>query len=334
MSSMMAKNVIRGGTEQALLGLMSEGLLIRNVSMPQEQFLKVLQLRHCVENGNEEINRGIRELKELLDARGIEFIVVKGQAVGSYYPNPLLRQAGDIDFYCDAENFPKAMEAIREAWGVTEGPNGSLHHIHFDHQDVVYEAHFRLRTFYSKKIDRYWQEIVDGAEHCTVMVDGMAVKTLSPTVHIVFVFIHLYDHLLGLGVALRQFCDMAVMLHACREEIDLARMREILKTLGMERAFRAIGCILIEQLGMPAEDLGYEVEDKDRKYVKRIMGIVRYRGNMGHYNKKEGFKGWRHNIESAAIKISHFMKLWPLAPGYSLRWIIYDLTKKFRQLGT
>jgi hypothetical protein len=156
----------------------------------------------------------------------------------------------------------------------------------------------------------------------------MEVRALSPTLHTLFIFIHLYSHLIGVGVGFRQFCDLAVMLHACREEIDHDRLRGMLRTLGMERAFRAVGCILTESLGMPAEDLGYALSDKDRRYAQRLFAIVRYRGNMGHYNKRYGFSGWRHSIEAAGIKISHFMKLWPLAPAYSCRWIAFELTKK------
>ncbi len=155
-------------------------------------------------------------------------------------------------------------------------------------------------------------------------------RTLTPTMHVLYVFVHLYGHLLGLGVGFRQFCDLAVMLHACREEIDHDRLHGMLRTLGMERAFRAVGCILTDSLGMPRQDLGYELTDSDRRYANRIFAIVKYRGNMGHYNKKSGSSGWRHNMESAAIKLSHFMKLWPLAPAYNCRWIAYEMTKKIK----
>ena len=156
----------------------------------------------------------------------------------------------------------------------------------------------------------------------------MEVRTLSPTTHALYVFVHLYSHLIGLGVGLRQFCDLAMILHACRKDIDHDRLHEMLRTLGMERAFQAVGCILTDSLGMPSEDLGFIPTDRDRRYARHILDIVKYRGNMGHYNKKNGFSGWRHNVESAGIKLSHFMKLWPLAPAFSCRWMAYELTKK------
>lgn len=328
LSAQMAANILRGGKEQGLLGLVCDALMRNKIKMPEEQYLEMMVLLMKVKKSNEEVNEGLRRLKGLFDERGIGYRVVKGQAVGAYYPTPALRMSGDIDYYCDARNFPKAQAAVREAWGIEADANGSLCHIHYDYKGVVYEGHFALTQFYSKKRDGYWQQWVDSDEGGSACVEGMTVPTLSPTMHTLYVFVHLYSHLKGLGVGLRQFCDLAVMLHGCRQEIDDERLHGMLKVLGMERAFRAVACILTEYLGMPQEDLGFALTDRDRRYARRLLGIVKYRGNMGHYHKRSGDSGWRHNMESAAIKLSHFIKLWPLAPGFSCRWIAYELTKK------
>ena len=328
LSEKMAANILRGGKEQGLLGLVIDALLCNKTKVPEEHYLEMMVMQMKVKQSNEKLNEGLRRLKNLFDERQIEYKVVKGQTVGAYYPNPMLRQAGDIDYYCDARNFTKAQEAVREAWNIEADANGSLCHIHYEYKDVVYEGHFALTRFYSKEKDNYWQQLVDGDEGCNVNVDGMQVPTLSPTMHTLYVFIHLYSHLLGLGVGFRQFCDLAVLLHACHEEIDYKHLHEMLLTLGVERAFRAVSCILTDGIGLPPSDLDFEPTDKDRRYARRIFDIVMYRGNMGHYNKKSGDSGWLHNIESAGIKLSHFKSLWPLAPVFSCRWITYEPTKK------
>ena len=328
LSANMAANILRGGKEQGMLGLVIDGLRRNKVRMPEEQSLEMMVLLMKVKRSNEEVNEGIGRLKELFDERGIDYVVVKGQAVGTYYPDPMLRQAGDIDYYCDAQNFPKAQEAVREAWGIEAGTNGSLRHIYYQHEGVSYEGHFILTNFYSKKQDRYWQQLVDEDTKIIVNIEGMEIKTLSPTMHALFIFVHLYDHLLNLGVGFRQLCDLAVMLLYCREETDHNRMREILKALGMERAFCAIGCLLTDSLGMPKEDFPYKLTKRDRNSAQCIFDIVRYRGNMGHYNIKNYEEGWRNNIEMKCIKFSHFVKLFMLAPGYNSRWFIHMIKKK------
>lgn len=44
-----------------------------------------------VKQSNEKMNEGLRRLKELFVGPGVDFMVVKGQFVGTYYPKPMLR---------------------------------------------------------------------------------------------------------------------------------------------------------------------------------------------------------------------------------------------------
>lgn len=329
LSEKMMANIFRGGHEQGLLGLVTDALIRNKVRMPQEKHLETMVLLEKVKQGNEKMSEGLRCLKELFDSRGIDYLVVKGQAVGAYYPNPMLRQAGDIDYYCDARNFPKAQESIRKLWGIDAKSYNYEHHICFDYEGVTYEGHFVLTKFYNKKTDQYWQQLVDEDRGCTVMINGIKVRTLSPTLHALFVFIHLYKHLLNQGVSFRQFCDLAVLLHYCHKEMDYEQLHEILKTVGLQKAYRAIGCVLTDCLGMSAKDLGCELTDKDRQFVKHIYAIVKSHGNMGHHNLHHPEIGWKHSVEVAGMKLSHFAKLWQLAPGYSCRWIIHEFTRRF-----
>lgn len=324
----MAANIIRGCREQGLAGLVVDALVRNRVRVPEEQYLEMMVMLMRVKQGNEEVNGGLRRLMELFDGQGIDFMVVKGQVVGAYYPEPMLRQTGDIDYYCDAQNFTKAQEAIHEAWGIIAQRYNYEHHVCFNYEGITYEGHFVLTKFYNKEKDRYWQQLVDEDQGCTVMVDGMKVRTLSPTLHALFVFIHLYKHMLNQGISFRQFCDLAVLLHYCHEEIDHEKVQEILKTMGLQRAYRAIGCVLTDSLGMPAKDLGCELTDKDRRFTKRIFGIVRCHGNMGHHNLHHPEIGWKHSVEVATMKLSHLAKLWPLAPAYSCRWIVREFTRR------
>ena len=336
LSANMAANVLRGGREQGLLGLVIEALRRNKVRMPEEQYLEMMVLLMKVKRSNEKVNEGIRRLKELFEERGIDYVVVKGQPVGAYYPDPTLRQAGDIDYYCDAKNFAKAQEAVKEAWGIEEKADEVERHVHFDYMDVTYEGHFSLVMFYNRRKDRYFNDNVNGNDNVNrseiVCVNGMEVRTLPPTIHTVFIFIHIFVHLMEQGVGFRQFCDLAVMLHVCREEIDHDKMQEMLRTLGMVKAYRAIGCILTDYLGLPPQDLGCDLKDSDRKYTKRIIGILRYRGNMGLYNLRNGGERWRRKIELTGITLAHFAKFWRLAPDYSCRWVLYRFKKNILQV--
>lgn len=52
-----------------------------------------------------------------------------------------------------------------------------------------------------------------------------------------------------------------------------------------------------------------------------------YRGNMRHYNKHNGFSGWKHKVESFGIKTSHFVKYMLLVPWYSCGWLWHELKR-------
>ena len=249
--------------------------------------------------------------------------------MGSYYPNPAVRISGDIDYYCNAKNFSLSQSTIEQEWGIKSDRKVSKKHIHFRYEDITYEGHFILADLYNKKRNSYFQNLLDGDKGTTVRIGDYPVKTLSPTLHVLYVFIHLYHHLLALGVGLRQFCDMAVMLHYSKDDIDMDVLCEHLQTLGMVRAYRACGSILVDYLGLPEKELGYTLSDSDRRYGMRVLDVVNYRGNMGHSNKRNGLRGWKHKVESATIKLSHFVKFAPLAPDYSCCWMWDEIRRVF-----
>lgn len=324
------EEVYRLASEQSVVGLVLAGIdcLPSNQRPPKIMLLQWIGEVQIMEQQSVQINNGLKRLVNLFDEHRVEYVVVKGQTVAAHYPQPLHRQSGDIDYYCNSENFPKSQEVIKHKWGITPEVGTSEHHVGFDYMDVSYEGHFALILLYGRKRESYWEMILDEDSGNIVDIEGVKVKTLSPTLHILYVFIHLYSHLLGLGVGLRQFCDLAVMLHYCRDNVDLPLLMKHLHALGMEKAFYACGTILVDYLGLPQEELGYEPTSKDRKYATRILRVVFYRGNMGHYNKKNGFSGWKHYVESTAIKVSHFVKFMPLTPGYSCGWLTHELDRK------
>lgn len=300
------------------------------VKLPQDVVFNYFSYSTQIASGNRQLNAAARALGKLLAKNGVDYAIVKGQVVASLYPNPLLRQSGDIDFYCDKENFGKAKEVISREWGVMYNDTDSDKHLHFDYRGVTFEMHFSLTSFYNKRKNDYWEQLLSEDVGGEVIINGESVKTLSSTLHTLYVFLHLYHHLIELGVGLRQFCDLAVMLHAYKSDINHDALRQHLEMLGMEKAFRACGSILVHQLGLPAEEFTYALTDKDQRYGNRILDVVFYRGNMGHYNKRSGFHGWKHNFESTGIKISHFLKFMPLAPSYSGQWLTHELCKKIR----
>lgn len=313
--------------QQAVAGIIFESLIRNNIKISKKSVFEAVALVGQIKKQNIVVNYGVCDLYDVFSSSDVKYVVVKGQTAASYYPDQLLRQSGDIDYFCDNYNFPLSQKAINQVWGVDGERNCSEKHVHFDRNGVMYEGHFELLDLYNKRKEDYWKRLLTEDSGTTVTIDGRQIKTLSPTLHVLYIFLHLYHHLMSLGVGLRQFCDMAVMLHYAKEEIDMSALRRNLHELGMEKAWKACGSILVDNLGLQEDELGFSLAKRDRRYGKKIMNVVLYRGNMGHYNKHNGFSGWKHKVEAMCIKVSHFIKFMPLAPTYSFGWLGHEMKR-------
>ncbi len=314
---------------QTVAGICFEGVqkLPKEQCPPQKLLFQWLALTEQIKHQNNSVNMVLTELAQLLNEQQIKYAVVKGQIVGSYYPNPCLRQAGDIDFLVDEDDFERTKQLLEKEWHIAFHETEGHHHIEFEYKGIPLEQHRKLIKLYDKRKEDYWDALVKQS-YDKQLINGVEVATLSPTIHSIYIFLHLYHHLLELGVGLRQFVDWTMILHTCQQKIEHEAIKQHLKVLGMERAYRACGAILVDKLGLPAEEFTYQLNDSDRKYAERILNVVEYRGNMGHYNLKGGSHGMWHNIEATCIKVAHFMKFMPLAPAFSCGWLTAELKRK------
>lgn len=317
--------------KQAVMGLVIDSLVRRNVKMPQICVFEAIGRLEQIKQQNRIVNGGVVKLHRLMTEGTLTFFVMKGQAVASYYPDALLRQSGDIDYYCRPEEFEQSLTVVKEKWGVQPEIHGSEKHADYVFQGNRYEPHYILTDLHSEKANEYLKKIIDEDNGAEVDIDGVKIRTFSPTLHTLYLFLHIYFHLVEVGVGLRQFCDLAVVLHA---GVDLSSLKKHLEALGMVRAFRACEYILAECLGLSEGYLPYDIRPVDRKYSQRMLKVVLYRGNMGHYNKRNGWSGLGHQLESASIKMSHFVKFFWLSPGYHIGWLWHEVKRGLWFMGT
>ena len=153
----------------------------------------------------------------------------------------------------------------------------------------------------------------------------MKVRTLSPTINAVYLFLHLYFHLIREGVSLRQFCDWAIMLHHYRNEIDRDALIEILLQLDMIKGYKAFGTILVDELGLPEEDFPLSLADEDRGMKGKILEDIFKGGNFGKHNHKAksaiGFK-----FETFCMAVNNSIRYYSLAPS-EMRMMIPKMMK-------
>lgn len=318
------KGVIDMAKKQSLLGLVADGILNRSVEgMSREMKMTLFSYQLSVEKSNRLVNRELVAFASLLQQNNIRFCVVKGQVAGWLYRNPMLRSAGDIDVYCAHRDVEKMKSLLRER-GIEIVDDGSFRHFSFVHQGVEFEIHYKLANFNTGSNQRYWDEMVEGdvLHHSdNIEIDGTMIPTLSPTMNVAFVFVHLYHHFLKEGVGLRQLCDWAMVMNRLHQKIDRALLTEILSRLGYLKAYRVMGCILTDRLGLPAEDFPYAIGRNDRGYGERILKEILRGGNFGWYGRWTSKGGWLHSMETGSISLRHCIGYWRLSPKENLMFV-------------
>lgn len=323
------KEVMKEGDKQCVMGLITDCLESNNIGLKKPCVIHMLKYKKSVSAENSSINGNLHALCQLLEDNDISFIVVKGQTIGAYYPHPELRTPGDVDFYVPNSEYSKAISVIRQAWNVPLAKGESNMHRAFEYNKTEFEMHNMLCEFPSKKMQDEFNQLIDTNQVDYVDVAGRKVPTLSPTLNIIYTFLHLYHHLINLGVALRQLCDLTVLIHNHCNRIDRTMLSQELKKLGFLKAFLAIGSILVNKLGLSETEFPFQLSSKDVKYGNKLLRIILKHGNWGQYERNSyERKNMSYLWERANFRITNQMLLFRLSPRYNRSLLINELPKR------
>lgn len=309
--------LFKSANKQAVSGLIINSLLRNNASISKTALLRMLSLDARIKQTNKSINDELVRFALLMDKNNIEYFVVKGQTVAVNYPDSLQRMPGDVDFYCDSENYNRAKVMFEEILGC-KIIGHSAKHVEFKINDVQFEMHSKLTEFSYWKHNKYWEGIlkedIDKLDKYIIQINGTGIPVLSPTLNTLYLFCHIFYHLIINGIGLRQFCDLALYLNRYKDNINKEDLDNHLRKLGIKKVFVASGYILIDILGLPEEDFPYVLTEKDRVNGKRILDSVMTDGNwaMGRHTIRK--KGFLHSLETGCICLKQSMKYIDMAP--------------------
>ena len=309
--------VMEIGDMQCVTGMVADCLKSNSMGLTKKCVIHLLQLENSLALTNQRLNRGVIKLSKLLNSHGIRYAVVKGQTLGIYYPKPEFRTPGDIDFYVGKEDVPRAIEVIGKEWGLSIAHKKfGLKHICFDYEFNTYELHKSLLALTTNSNLRYMERLTEEDPLSYITIDGEdKIATLSPTLNVFYTFCHFFHHLRIEGVAYRQLCDWALMMHHCKDEIDTNKLLEILKKTNYLKAYKAFGSIVINKLGLPKEDFPFPITAKDEKWGAIILKDIQDYGNWGEYGNSVGDKKiMKNKIKFWAKGVRRFLKYAPLSP--------------------
>lgn len=299
--------------EQTVAGLVFDALKDKQIDELKDPMpiYEAVGLTEQIKQQNAEINKELSWFIDKCQEVGFDCLVVKGQALTALYPSPDLRQSGDIDFLTtQIAQVPKVFpdEGIPDRLSEKE--------FAFSHNDITYELHCRLIDFGCKKHQKLWAEMEtrEMEQKYSIKVNGVDVRTLSPTMNAAYLYVHLFFHLIREGVSLRQFCDWAVFLHAYRDQIDRQELTDFIQRLDMLNGYKAFGSILVDELGLPEDEFPMKITDEDRRWKEKILHDVFRGGNFGKQNH-QAKSALGYKFETLRMAVRNSFRYYKLAPS-------------------
>lgn len=315
------KSIIRLSEEQTLQGVIINALLHCDLIKEKELVLRNYGCLLGIQKRNDVINNEIERINSFLKEEGIAYLMVKGQVAAQWYPNPLIRIPGDVDFLVRKVDVPDIERLLVKKFGIQPKVDVFLKHSEFVINGVMYEMHYDLIQFYSKRNRKYWDSLMKNEIPVNVKIADNQIPTLSPTTNTLYIFIHLFIHLIESGISLRQMCDWMMCIHANHNRIDYQLLSKHLKCLGLTNAYLSAGAILVDSLGLPQKEFGFIFSKSHRKKGRKILNDMITMGNFGKNKIVIYHNGFWHSIQTGIRIANQSLKFINLAPReISARW--------------
>ena len=316
---------------QAVEGLVTHALIANQVALDRYEAANVFSVSSKIGVTNGQLNHEVKDLCELLSGQNIRYFLVKGQTLAALYPAPEARVSGDIDFYVYPEHFDKAKEIIQNQWNVAlEEDEEGEQHLHFSRHGVLFEMHYNLMAFSSNRVQQAFDEMVSNTRLTTRKIEGIDVPVLEDRLNLVYTFLHLYHHLIEVGVGLRQFCDLAILMKTMKmDEDDRRELTDMLHRLDYLKGFYAVEDILLDYLGLPEDRLIGPKHQVSQRKRDLMMAIVAKGGNFGKHGRKHGVRsGWQYNVEMFNLKLRNYCSLYRLSPRENRAYLLKTLPSR------
>lgn len=249
----------------------------------------------CVQNMQTQAKLQIvlEQAWKALENAGIDAVLMKGAGLAALYPNPFMRQWGDIDLFVGKEQYHPACKVMRETFPKALKFDEELDH--YKHYNLItdgvsIEVHrVSVSLTHPRDIRRYQRmEEFGVAKGEKIAINGLEVKIFEPTFNALFVFLHSWEHMMTKGANVRQLCDLAWLLHRYKDAIDAALLKRWLKALHLYDVWQLYAYTLVQSLGLPCNEALFYTEKVGARAEKMMEDLLA--GRMDEGVKDEGVK--------------------------------------------
>lgn len=250
------------------------------IGMNEMQYLTWMGMAAKIQQRNEIVNHQCVALQKRLSDDGLSSVILKGQGIGQLYGTLRgLRQSGDIDVWISGCR-EKTLSYVQKV-----SPTNEVTWLHtqlkiFEETEV--EIHFMPTYMRCPWLNRRLQKWIKNYEGFDKFGVNECIKVPSIEFNLVFLLLHIFRHLLGEGVGLRQVMDYYYVLQqpqgifcgSSRNDDTL----KLLKQLRLQRFASGLMWVMHEVFGLKRECMLCE---PDERLGRIFLREIELSGNFG-----------------------------------------------------
>lgn len=267
-----------------------------------------------------------KRVVEILKASGVPEVVLKGSAAAKYYPEPLLRVRGDIDFLVLPEDFERANAVLSEAGIQTSPKSGgnSAHNEYFSNGIEIELHHHYFVRYYSPELES-GDEMLFGLIRSGNITEG--IPYLPDAENGIVLLQHLKHHLLFSGIGLRQIVDWAMFVNdVCDNGFWENRFQQLCEFTSLTKLARIATKMCRDLMGFPLKATW--CDSADLNACEMLLNNVLLSGNFGK-------KGQDNELfEDLIVDFKYSVKQWYKYYRYSGKKRLADLPRGLSFLKT
>ena len=215
----------------------------------------------CMNTIQQHVHLGhmLRVAWSAMEKADIQVVLMKGAGLAVFYPEPQMRQWGDIDLFVGAQQYHPACAAMRATFPDALKFDEELDH--YKHYNLIadgisIEIH-RVTVSLSHPLDerRYARFEQYGMSHGErKVISGVEVTIPEPTFNALLIMLHSWEHMTTNGASVRQLCDFTLLIHHYAGQLDAPRLKQYLRALHLMDVWRLFMWIAVNQLGLPKDE--------------------------------------------------------------------------------
>lgn len=271
------------------------------------------------------LNKKLHQVFDFLRQKNFAPVLLKGQGNAARYADPVMRQCGDIDVYIGPRDFERACQCIGQlvgydAVGICRVSNKHMH-LNLSDNDIL-ELHRIAERMHMPWLDDHFQQM--SAEQLLpanierVSIGGHDIEVPPRSFNVLYVFNHLWHHLMLGGIGLRQLCDWCILLHEAYGTLDLPWLEAELRHLHLIRGWKIMGRIAVTRLGLSTTEMPFYTERYDAQsnlVWQQIMeggNFGRHGGERNTYDRDKQYV--LRKVKTFKIISRRFINNWRISP--------------------